>query len=202
MRVQVGRSPWRLLGFVLLGSAMIVLAVEMTVSFRFYDRPEGEERVVGSTVLEDGSVEEITEYTYTRVGEWQRRRDLAIGSLFAVGGLALLGWGVKESLTRHAVLEADESGISVARLDRGRPYWLSWDEVAEVRSGEHEDEAGSEPVLSLRVRDEMRMPLDPWGAAVDPPWIHLYAGGWDVPARQVAALLSPYVAPYREGEYW
>jgi hypothetical protein len=202
MIVLVGRSPWRLLGFVLLGSAMIVLALEMTVTFRYYDRPEGEDVVVGSTVLANGSVEEITEYRYTRVGEWQRRRDLAIGSAFVLGGAFLIVWGIRDALSRRPVLEADETGLTVSRLDRGGPYWLSWSDVAEIGSGEVQDEGGAEPVLSISVVEETQLPLDPWGAAVDPPWIHLYAGGWDVPAHQVAARLSAFANPFREAGHW
>lgn len=202
MIVLVGRSPWRLLGFVLLGSAMIVLALEMTVTYQFYDRPEGEDRVVDSTLGQDGSVVQITEYDLTRVGEWQRRRDLAIASAFVLGGALLIGWGIKDSLSRRAVLEADESGLTVSRLDRGRPYRLSWEEVAEVRSGEVTDVGGIEPVVSIRVVDETPLPLDPRGGAVEPPWLHLYSGDWDVPARQVAAALSAFAGPAPEVEQW
>lgn len=202
MTVLVGRSALRLIGFVLLGSAMIVLAVDMTISYRFYPEPESSEVTVGSVVDAAGSVVDVTEQQFTETGRHERRRDIAFGIALFLGGAAALGWGVKEAVARRPVLQAEPDGLTIALGRRGSPVTFSWDSIVEVRSGVLEDEGGTEPVLSLRFADPEELPLDPRGCAVDPPWLHVYAGDWDVPAHQVAPRVGAFAAPLREDGYW
>lgn len=202
MTVVVGRSALRLIGLVLLGSAMIVLAVDMTISYRFYAAPEGSDVTVGSVVDQAGSVVDVTERQLTETGRHQRRRDIVFGIGLFLGGSAALAWGVREAVARRPVLHADRDGLTLALGRRGAPIVIGWDAIAEVRSGVLEDAGGSEPVLSLRFADPEQLPHDPRGAALDPPWLHVFAGDWDVPAHQVAPRVEAFATPYREDEYW
>lgn len=69
-----------------------------------------------------------------------------------------------------------------------------------MRSGLRHDEAGRIPVLSLRLHSPEGIPLRPTGAAAEPPWLHLFAGEWDHPAHEVAALLEGYITGFRGWE--
>jgi hypothetical protein len=197
--VLVGRSALRLIGFVLLGSAMIVLAVDMTISYRFYPEPEANDVTVGSVV--DGAVVDVTQRELTETGRHERRRDIAFGVALFAGGAAALGWGVREAVARRPVLHAAPEGLTVTLGPRGRPVTFGWEAIVEVRSGVLDDEGGTEPVLSLRFADAGEIPTGLRGAAVESPWLHIYAGDWDVPAHQVAPRVEAFATPYREDEY-
>jgi len=56
------------------------------------------------------------------------------------------------------------------------------------------DEGAEVPVLSLRFLDAGMVPVNPAGAAADPPWVHLFADEWDRPPHQVAPLLDQWSA--------
>ena len=86
MIVRVSRSPLRLLGYALVAVPMILLAVDMLVAYRFFPFPE---TTTASAQVSnaDGSTTEVTYQVYTDNGKAQRRRDLAWGSAFGLGGL-------------------------------------------------------------------------------------------------------------------
>jgi hypothetical protein len=174
----------------------------MTISYRFYPEPEKTEVTVGSAVDESGSTVNVTELQLTETGRHERRRDVVFGIGLFLGGSAALGWGVREAVARRPVLQANPDGLTLPLGRRGAPVVIPWDAIAEVRSGVLDDEGGTEPVLSLRFADPDQLPAEPRGAALDPPWLHVYAGDWDIPAHQVAPRVEAFATPYREDEYW
>ena len=184
MKVWVGRSPWRMLAYAVIGAALVLLAVDMTVSYRFFPYP-------------DHTVTEADEATGTTT------RVLTLdGVVLGVGGGALLLWSVREVLVRRPLLVAGEEGLMV-RLGTRRepPLQLTWEEIAEVRSGSQDDGAGFVPVLSLRLADPEVMPERPHAAIADPPWLHLIADEWDLPPRQVAPLVASFLASTSADQY-
>ena len=195
MKVWVGRSPWRMLAYTVVGAALVVLAVDMTVSYRFFPYPD-------HTVTEAEDATGTTTRVLTLDGEVQRRRDLAFGVTLGLGGGALLLWSVREVIVRRPLLVADETGLTV-RLGTRRepPLHLEWGDIAEVRSGSQDDGAGTVPVLSLRLADSGLMPQRPHAAIADPPWLHLIADEWDLPPRQVAPAVSSRLAASPEDQY-
>lgn len=198
--IRVARSPWRLLGYALVAVPMILLALEMTVTYKYYPRPEA----TTSRTEVTGAGGEVTQVTYrvlTEAGKAQWRRDLAWGSALGLGGLVAIGWAFAGLVAPRRLLAADASGLSLWVEGHRRPPWrLAWEEVAEVRSGLRHDEGGEVPVLSLRLHSMERIPVRPVGAVADPPWLHLYAGEWDRPAHEVAALVEGYVTGFRGWE--
>jgi hypothetical protein len=198
--IRVAHSPWRLLGYAVVAVSMILLALEMTVTYKFYPRPEATTASTDVTAA-DGSVTQVTSRVLTETGKAQWRRDLAWGSALGLGGVALIGWAFAGLVAPRRLLAADAAGLSVW-LDgrRAPPLHLAWEEVAEVRSGLRQDEGGEVAVLSLRLHDAGRIPAGPAGAAADPPWLHLYAGEWDRPPEEVAALVEGYVTMFRGWE--
>ena len=195
MKVWVGRSPWRMLAYTVIGAALVVLAVDMTVSYRFFPYPD-------HTVTEADEATGTTTRVLTLDGEVQRRRDLAFGVVLGVGGGALLLWSVREVLVRRPLLVAGEEGLTV-RLGTRRepPLRLTWDEIAEVRSGSQDDGAGLVPVLSLRLADPAGVPERPHAAIADPPWLHLIADEWDLPPRQVVPVVASFLASTSADQY-
>ncbi len=200
MIVRVARSPLRLLGYALAAVPVVLLAVDMLVAYRFFPHPETTS-VTRQVVAEDGSVVEVADTVYTQTGQAQRRRDLAWGGVLLGGGAATLVWAFVGLVTPRRLLAADGDGITLWLGGRRQlPLVLAWSEVAEVRSGLRRDEAGEVPVLSLCLHDPARVPLLPRGAAAEPPWLHLFAGEWDRPAREVSALVEGYVTGFRGWE--
>jgi len=113
-------------------------------------------------------------------------------------GVAAAGWGLKDLLFPRRALILDSEFLSVrvgSRVRMERRY--AWSEVLEVRSGVIEDEAGEVPVLSLRFVDDTLLPPSPWGAVVDPPWLHLYADEWDRQAHEIAPMIETHIARVR-----
>ena len=193
MKVWVGRSPWRLLAYSIVGAAMLLMAIDMTFSNRFYPLPDADETV---TTLEDGT--EATVRTLNRDGQAQRRRDITFGVGLGFGGLAILLWSVREVVARRPLLVADETGLMVhLGTRRDPPLRLEWDEISEVRTGVREDDAGVTSVLSLRLTDPERVPVKPRSAIAEPPWLHLVSEEWDVAARQVAPVVEAYITGLR-----
>lgn len=200
MIVRVSRSPLRLLGYALVAVPMILLAVDMLMAYRFFPFPETT-TASAQVANADGSTTEVTYQVYTDNGKAQRRRDLAWGSAFGVGGLLVIGWACAGLVAPRRLLSADGEGLTLWLDGRRRPpLRLNWDEVAEVRSGLRQDTAGRVPVLSLRLHSPEKVPLRPKGALDDPPWLHLYAADWDRPAHEVAALVEGYVTGFRGWE--
>ncbi len=200
MIVRVSRSALRLLGYALVAVPMILLAVDMLVAYRFFPFPE---TTTASAQVSnaDGSTTEVTYQVYTDNGKAQRRRDLAWGGAFGIGGVLVVGWACAGLVAPRRLLSADGQGVTLWLEGRRRPpLRLDWEEVAEVRSGLRQDTAGEIPVLSLRLLSSERVPLRPKGALADPPWLHLYAGDWDRPAHEVAALVEGYVTGFRGWE--
>lgn len=199
MIVRVTRSPLRLLGLALVAVAMIALALDMLVFYRYFPDPETTQGTRQVT-LEDGSVVEESVRVYTATGLAQRRRDVGWGLVFLVAGSASFIWAGAGLVVPRRLVVADASGISLSLAGRRRaPLRLGWEEIAEARSGLRQDEGGDVPVLSLRLHAAERVPPRPRGAVADPPWLHLFSGEWDRPAHEVAALIEQHVSGSR---YW
>jgi len=198
--VRVSRSPFRLLAYALVAVPLILLAVDMLVAHRFYPGPETT-TARGEVTAADGSVTEVSYDVLTDNGKAQQRRDRAWGSALALGGVALLGWAFAGLVAPRRLLTADGEGLTTWLDGRRRPpLRLAWEDIAEVRSGLRQDEAGEVQVLSLRLHDPARVPHRPAGAAAEPPWLHLFAGEWDRPAHEVAAIFEGYVTGFRGWE--
>ena len=190
MIVRVIRSPLRLLAYALVAVPMILLALDMLFSYHFYPYPETTV-VVTQVTVPGGSIVQPEVRAYTPTGLAQRRRDVGWGIVLLAGGSVLLGWSFSRGVVPRRLLAADAEGLSLWLSGRRRePLRLAWEEVAEVRSGIRSDEAGEVPVLSLRFQSADRVPISPRGAVAEPPWLHLFAGEWDRPAHEVAALIE------------
>jgi hypothetical protein len=190
--ISVSRSPLRLLTMVLVAVPMMLLALDMSVTYRFFPQPATTAVVVGSdTDPETGQSIDITEDVLTRDGEAQRRREVAFSLLLGIGGVVLLAAAAKDLVAPKRLLEADEDGILLDVTRRGEPpVRLPWEDVAEIRSGAITDEAGSTPALVIRVDDPGLLPDRPYGAVVHLDEIRLYSDEWDRSAQDVAATLS------------
>ncbi len=191
MNIAVSRSPLRLLVYALLAVPAVLLAVDMTISYRWIAPPETTDVVVGQTTDESGEMVDITKDVLTDTGRSQRRRDLLFGAGLFVGGAAAIGWALKEWARPTCFLIADEEGLLV-RVDglRQPPRRFGWSDIAELRSGIVEDDGIDAPVLSIRLVDVEQVPHLPAGGYSEPPWLHLYSDEWDQPAHQVAAALE------------
>ena len=191
MIIAVSRSPLRLLVYALLAVPAVLLAVDMTISYRWISPPETTDVVVGQTTDESGELVDITKGVLTDSGRAERRRDLLLGAGLFIGGAAAIVWALKELSRPTRFLIADDEGLLV-RVDglRQPPRRFGWSDIAEVRSGLIEDDGIDVPVLSIRLVDVEQVPRLPAGGYSDPPWLHLYSDEWDQPAHQVAALLE------------
>jgi len=201
VNVSVSRSPLRLLVYALLSVPAILLAVDMTISYKWIRAPESTAVVVGQTSDESGEMVDITSDVLTDTGRAERRRDLLFGGVLFVGGVAALGWAFRELARPTMFLIADDSGL-VVRVDgvRQPPRRFEWSNIAEVRSGLIEDDGIDVPVLSIRFFDSTDVPHLPAGGNSSPPWLHLFADEWDQPAHQVAALLDLKLPPTQRME--
>jgi hypothetical protein len=182
----------------LLAIPMVILAVDMLFTYRFVPGPDSTE-VAAVRTLEDGTTEDTTLVVLTNDGRAQRRRDIVWGSALLAGGVLAAAWGLKDLLfpRRVITIEPDRLTLRVSRRV-GRASEFAWNEIAEARSGILEDEAGPAPVLSLCFTDPSLVPVDPWGAVADPPWLHLYATEWDRQAHEIAPMIEAYVSRFRE----
>lgn len=191
MNIAVSRSPLRLLVYALLAVPAVLLAVDMTISYRWIAPPETTDVVVGQTTDESGEMVDITKDVLTDTGRSQRRRDLLFGAGLFVGGAAAIGWALKELARPTHFLIADDEGLLV-RVDglRQPPRRFGWSDIAELRSGIVEDDGIDAPLLSIRLVDVEQVPHLPAGGYSEPPWLHLYSDEWDQPAHQVAAALE------------
>ena len=199
VRVSVTRAVWRPVAYVLFAIPVVLLAIDMMVAHKWFPEPDATD-VAAAQTFEDGSTLETTVRQLTLDGKAQRRRELVWGSALLAGGLAAAAWGLKDLLLprRTLVVTPDSLGLRVAsRVGLERRY--DWSEVLEVRSGVLQDESGTMPVLSLRFIDQSLLPPSPWGAVVDPPWLHLYADEWDRQAHEIAPILEAHLAPFQAG---
>ena len=187
MRVSVTRAAWRPVAYVLFAIPMVLLSVDMMWSHKWFPELDATE-VPAVTTFADGSTVDTTIRQLTPDGKAQQRREILWGSALLAGGVAAAAWGLKDLLFPRRILTIDTEALSLrvgsrAMMERRYP----WSEILEVRSGVLADEAGSVPVLSLRFLDDSLLPPDPWGAVVDPPWLHLYADEWDHPGPRGGA---------------
>jgi hypothetical protein len=198
VKVTVTRAAWRPVAYSLLAIPMVILAVDMLFTYRFVPGPDSTE-VPAVRTMEDGSTVDTTLVVLTNDGSAQRRRDIVWGSALLGGGVLAAAWGLKDLLFPRKVISIGPDRLTL-RVSRriSRAAHFSWNEIAEARSGILEDEAGPAPVLSLRFVDEGLVPVDPWGAVADPPWLHLYATEWDRQAHEVAPMIEAYVTRFRE----
>jgi len=201
VNVTVSRTPLRLLTYALLAVPAILLAVDMTVSNRFVRAPDTTEVVVGETSSESGELVDVTKDVLTDVGRAERRRDLLFAAALFVGGVAAMGWALKELARPTRFLLADDEGLLI-KVDgvRQPPRRFGWSGIAEVRSGLIEDDGIETSVLSIRLLDAEDVPHLPTGGCSEPPWLHLYSDEWDQPAYQVAALLDHKLSGSRSTE--
>lgn len=195
MNVRVSRSPLRLLTYALLAVPAILLAIDMTVSYRFVRHPETRDVVIGQTTDESGQQVDITDAVLTDAGRAERRRDLLFGGGLFVGGVLVLGWSMRQLINPTEFLVADDEGLLI-RVDgiRRPPRRVPWPAVAEIRSGVIEDDGDTVPVLSIRFAEPADVPVVPAGGMSDPPWLHLFSDEWEVPAHHVAALVDHRIA--------
>jgi len=197
VRVSVARAAWRPVAYVLFAIPMILLAIDMMVAHKWFPEIDTTE-VAAVTTLEDGSTVDTTVRQVTRDGRAQQRREIAWGVALLAGGVAAAGWGLKDLLFPRRVITLDGEFLALRAGHRvGLERRYAWNEILEVRSGVLEDESGTVPVLSLRFADDSLLPPHPWGAVVDPPWLHLYADEWDQQAHEVAPRISAHLAPAR-----
>lgn len=202
VKVRVSRSPLRLLTFAVLAVPAILLSIDMLVAHRWISAPETSDVVVGQTTDESGEQVDVTNQVLTDTGRAERRRDVLFGGALFIGGVVAMGWALKELARPSHFLVADDDGLMV-RVDgiRGRPRRIAWSDIREVRSAVIEDDGIDTQVLSLRFVDPTQVPVHPAGGFAEPPWLHLYADEWDVPAYQVAALVDLQApTPAQEGE--
>jgi hypothetical protein len=185
--------------FALLAVPAILLAVDMTISYRYIPHPETRDVVVGQTTDDSGQQVDVTKSVYTDTGRSERRRDVLFGAGLFVGGVAALGWSFRQLAKSTYFLVADDDGL-LLRVDgiRQPSRRVFWYEIAEVRSGVIEDDGIDTEVFSIRFADEMAVPPYPAGGVPEPPWLHLYSDEWDIPAHQVAALIDHMVTPTAE----
>jgi hypothetical protein len=199
--VSVGRSPMRIAGYALLAAPMLLLAIDMAFSHRFFPAPDTTEAAVGTTIDEAGSTITLYEDVLTNDGRAQRRRDLLWSAAFAGAGVLALGFSLREILLPRPVLVADQRGVQI-RIFGGRrsPVVLAWDEIADVRSGILETPSGPVPVLSIMPEDPALLPARPAGAVTEPPWLHLLADDWDRQPHQLVPLIEPWLRRSRSVE--
>lgn len=189
--VIVTRSPLRLLAYVVIGVAAVLVAVDMTISNRFYPMPETFERVVGTAVDEVGEMVNVTARVPTDQGRAHLRRDRVVGVVLFAGGVSALGWAMKELIWPRVLLRGDEEGIAIHVDGPGMPLrQIPWSDIAEVRSGLIEEEGESLPALSIRFHHPEMVPEGPASAVAAPPWLHLIADEWVPPAHMVSPLLE------------
>jgi hypothetical protein len=203
VNVRVSRSPLRLLTYALLAVPAILLAIDMTVSYRFVRHPETRDVVVGQTTDESGQQVDVTEAVLTDTGRAERRRDLLFGGGLFIGGVLTLGWSMRQLISPTEFFVADDEGLLI-RVDgiRRPPRRVPWPAVAEIRSGVLEDDGDTVPVLSIRFSEAADVPVVPAGGVSDPPWLHLFSDEWEIPAHQVAALVDHRITtppPAEEG---
>ena len=197
MNVSVTRAAWRPVAYVLFAIPMVLLAVDMMVAHKWFPAPDTTE-VPAVKTFEDGSTVDTTLNELTLDGKAQRRREITWGVALLLGGAASAAWGLKDLLFPRRVLTVEPDHLTLRvghRIGMERRY--EWGEIAEVRSGVIQDEAGPVPVVSLRFVDDSLLPPRPWGAVVDPPWLHLYANEWDRQAHEVVPMLQARLIPYR-----
>jgi len=197
VKVSVTRAAWRPVAYVLFAIPMVLLSIDMMMVHKWFPEPDTTE-VPAVTTFEDGSTVDTTILQLTPDGNAQRRREIIWGIAMLGSGVAAAGWGLKDLLFPRRALILDSEFLSVrvgSRVRMERRY--AWSEVLEVRSGVIEDEAGEVPVLSLRFVDDTLLPPSPWGAVVDPPWLHLYADEWDRQAHEIAPMIETHIARVR-----
>ena len=191
MIVSAACSPLRVLAWVVAAVPIVLLAIDMTFSYRFYPEPEHNDVVLGQVVNDAGEETDVFERQYTVSGRTERRRDIALGGALLLAGTAVMVWGIKEMVRPRRVLEADANGLRLRVNGPGRrPLNLGWAEIVTVRSSVIVDDDEELPVLSIQVSQPTHLPERPWGARLDSSWIHLLSAEWDIPAHQVAPLLA------------
>lgn len=197
MKVSVTRAAWRPVAYALFAIPMVILAMDMMVAHRWFPEPETAE-VSAVRTLEDGSTVDTTIMQLTMDGEAQRRREIVWGVGLLIAGAAAATWGLKDLMFPRRVMTADADFLTLRVGPRvSMVVRYAWSDIAEVRSGVLEDEAGPSPVLSLRFIDDSLVPPDPWGAVAEPPWLHLYAIEWDRQAHEVAPMIEGHISRYR-----
>ncbi|MBU1865854.1 MAG: hypothetical protein KKE89_05525, partial [Actinobacteria bacterium] len=135
MKVSVTRAAWRPVAYVLLAIPMVLLAIDMMVSHKWFPEPDSTE-VAAVQTFEDGSTLDTTILQLTLDGKAQQRREVFWGILLITGGVAAAGWGLKDLLSPRRVLILDSSFLALrvgSRVRMERRY--AWSEVADVRSG-------------------------------------------------------------------
>jgi hypothetical protein len=182
----------RLLAYAVFAVPAILLAIDMSFAFRFYEEPAHVTQVIGVETNQLGQQVDITRKEYTPDGRAQRRRDLGFSAVLFVGGVGAMSWAVFGLISPRSILSAGEDGISVAVDGPGKPNRLiPWDSVVEVKSGLIDVDGAPSAVLSIEFDDPEAVPVDPAGGISDPPWLHLFAEDWEPPAHQVAPFLDP-----------
>lgn len=200
--VVVGRSRLRLWAFAALAIPAIFVAIDLTRTHHFAPEPETTTVVIGEGTNAAGETIDITENRLTDVGRTEQRRDVFFGIALFVGGVAALAWAAKELFVPVPFLVADDEGLLIRVDGPGNPpRRFGWDGIVEIRSSLLDDDGEEISVLSVRLLDIEEVPYLPAGARAEPPWLHVYADEWDVPAHQIAPFLDQRTArPRTTGE--
>jgi hypothetical protein len=203
MIVSVGRSPLRVLSFALMSVPMLLLAVDMTFSYRLFPAPDTTDVVVGQTTDAAGNTVQITDEVLTKEGRAQRRRDLAWSSVLFLGGAATAFFSMRELIAPRRVLTADQRGLYLRIFgSRTPPVRLGWAEIEAVRSGVLDVDGDDVEVLSILPVDPVLLPERPSGAVVDPPWLHLIADDWDRPPHRVVPVIEGWITGFGRADQY
>jgi hypothetical protein len=197
--VIVARSPLRLLAHVLLAIPAVLLAVDMTMSYRFISPPDSFQTVVGSTVNESGVVVDVTSTAFSNQGRAEARRDRLFAVVLITGGVMSIGWAMRDLVRPRLLMRGDQDGLALRVDGPGMPMRVfPWEEIAEVRSGLIDEDGEILPVLSLRLHDPSRVPTEPASAVSDPPWLHVVTDDW-LPAAHIVVPVLERASPQATG---
>lgn len=184
----MSRSPLRLLGFAIVAMLLMLLALEMTVTRRWYPEPELTE-ARGVQIAPDGSEVTITTMVRSQKGSAELRRDVILGTLMGAAGLALIVFVLRDLVKPEVFVTADENGLAFPSGD-GSLFAVSWNDIREVRSAVHQGDFGTDPVLLITVDESIELPERLRNGIVDGSTVLLHGSAWEVPPWEVAARLD------------
>ena len=172
---RVDRSPIRQFLFGVAGLVLIIAAVDIIWAHKLSEPPSTDDNEV-----------------VTSRGQIDQRQDLIWGSLFLlVGGVTALGSAIG-LLRNRAILEIDESGVSVRLLGANDMMHIPFHRIVSVRSGTDDDiDAAIRPrQLLIQVDEPGRFPEHLWGAEWQGNLLRIDTDGWSEPAEEAAVRIT------------